>query len=251
MRCLIILLLFPIAHAQETSFLWYPNKTRFPEGECVQKHTPSNGDSFVGKARPEDCRPEKTSYLWLKDNCYEVDQETQGQLFGVRVRDIHKCAPADALYAFNQEKRECWLVDPSGGQKFRAKLNPQECRPPEDEIKKEFKLNQNGLGGECVEIHKTQGSARWEKRILVYECKPKNVTALWRKTGELKGECWLTGDTESYSEKVAFSSCRPKNVSYRFVRTSEKTGDCFEVDSETQGDQYASKVKPELCINQN
>jgi hypothetical protein len=251
MRCLIILLFLTSAFAQETNFLWYPTKGRFPEGECVQKHTPSNGDAFVGKAKVQECRPDKTSYLWLNDTCYEVDQATQGQLYGIRESDIHKCAPPDALYAFNQEKRECWLVDPSGGQKFRAKLKIQECRPPEEEIKKEFKLNANGLGGECLEIHKTQGSARWEKRVLANECRPKNATALWRKTGELKGECWLTGEAEAYSEKVAFSTCRPQNVSYRFVRTSEKSGDCFEVDTETQGDQYALKVKPEQCIEKN
>lgn len=251
MRCLIILLFvintFP-TYAQVV-LRWYPSPTRFPEGECVKMHAPSSGEAYVEKVKVEECRPEKTTFLTHKGQCFEVDSETQGQGFGAKERDILKCAPPGALYSFDEKKRECWLVDPNGGLQFRARIDIKECRPPENEIIKKFFPAVGKEGGECLEVHVTQGSDRWEKKISVTDCRPTETRFLWRKTGELKGDCWEVAKDgpEFYSDKVGTTRCRPPRIDYRFDRTMETRGDCYEVDYETKGDNWAVKVPPKNC----
>ncbi|MBY0515570.1 MAG: hypothetical protein K2P81_01590 [Bacteriovoracaceae bacterium] len=251
MRCLIILvfsLLPALSFAQEVR-RWYPNKNSFPEGECVRMHAPSDGNNYVEKVKSEECRPEKVSYLWQKNICYEVDSETQGQQFGVRTDGPIPCAPEGSLFAFEDKKRECWLVDPSGGLKFRAKVEMKECMPAKENIIKKFFVNATGLGGECLEVHKTEGPTRWQWRLNTYECKPEKTKFLWRSTGELKGECWELAEDgpQYYSEKVGLDSCRPKAVTYRFERQNEMRGECYEIDYQTKGQNWIKRVEPKFC----
>ncbi len=212
-------------------------------------HAPSGGEAYVEKVKVEDCRPEKTTYLAIGGQCYVVDAETQGQGYGVKERDILKCAPEGALYSFDEKKRECWLVDPSGGLKFRARIDLKECRPPDDQITKKFFPAAGKEGGDCLEVHATQGSERWEKKLTVTECRPSETRFLWRKTGELKGDCWEVAKDgpEYYSDKVGSARCRPERVAYVFDRKSETRGDCYEVDFETKGENWAVKVPPKNC----
>lgn len=251
MRCLIILLLAlgPRPVFSQVQARWYPNPKNFPEGECVKMHTPSGGEAYVEKVKPEECRPEKTAYLARNGQCFLVDADTQGQGFGVRERDILKCAPEGALYAFDETKRECWLVDPSGGRQFRARLDIKDCRPPEEQIIKKFFPAVGKEGGECLEVHATQGNARWEKKVAPSECRPKETRFAWRKTGTLKGECWEVAKDgpEFYSERVGNSRCRPERITYLFDRVTETRGECFEVDYETKGENWAVKVPPRNC----
>lgn len=251
MRCLIILLFalntFP-TFAQEV-FRWYANPKRFPEGECVKMHAPSGGEAYVEKVKVEDCRPEKTTYLARGGLCYLVDAETQGQAFGQRERDIMKCAPEGAMYTFDEKRRECWLVDSTGGTQFKARLDVKECRPPENQIMKKFFPAKEKEGGDCLEVHITQGSDRWEKRLAVNDCRPSETRFVWRKTGELKGDCWeiAKDGPEFYSDKVGNARCRPERVTYIFDRTAETRGECHEVDFETKGERWAVKVPPKNC----
>jgi hypothetical protein len=251
MRCLIILLFASTAlpAVAQVQLRWYSKPKYFPEGECVKMHAPSGGEAYVEKVKVEDCRPEKTTY-WAKDGvCYEVDAETMGQGFGLKVRDVLKCAPPDALYSFDENKRECWLVDPSGGTQFRSRVDVKECRPPETQIVKKFVPAKGKEGGECLELHATQGSERWEKKVSTTDCRPAETRYAWRKTGELKGDCWelAKAGPEFYSERVGNSQCRPERVAYVFDRMSETRGDCYEVDLETKGDLWAVKVPPRNC----
>ncbi len=212
-------------------------------------HTPSQGDAYVEKVKPEECRPEKTTFLWQDALCFEVDAESGGKAFGVRIKTPHPCAPEGSLNSFDEKKRECWLVDPSGGVKFRAKVDVRECRPPEDQLIKKFFLDSSGAGSECLEIHRSEGNARWEKKLNPTECRPAETRFLWRMTGELKGDCYevaLEGP-QLYCNKVGAQRCRPASVSYLFDRTAEKRGDCYEVDVETKGQNWAQKVAPSFC----
>lgn len=238
-----ILVLSTTALAETTTYKWYPSATQFPLGDCVRMHAPTAGDAYVEKVKAAECKPEKVSFLWHKGACYVVDQATQGQTYGEKSRDVLPCAPADALHAFEAEAKTCYLVDPTGGSQFKARVSLDECRPEEAELTYEFTQD-------CFEVHKTLGRRRWEKKVKAEKCRPQKTTLAWRKTGDLKGDCWLVGENDSFAEKVSDLKCRPEQVRYRFVRKSEKAGDCFEVDAETQGDFYSKKVQAALCRNE-
>ncbi len=250
MRCLIILLaLFPMSLRAETTLNWYPDQRNFPLGECVRSHSPSNGEKYVEKVKPEECRPDKTTFWWSGTQCFEVDSATQGKTYGVREKDVKKCAPEGAQYAFLDDKKECWLVDSSGVSKFRARVETSECKPDEENVTFKFFPDPSGIGGECLEVHKQLGADRWKKKAQLARCKPQSTTFAWRPTGEFKGVCFeIAADgAQYYSAKVRAEDCRPEKVIYKFDRKTEKSGVCFEVDSETNGQRYVQKVSIQKC----
>ena len=215
----------------------------------MRLHRPSDGDSYVEKVKPEECRPEKTTFLWKDNLCFEIDSESAGKGFGVRLKTVVPCAPGGSLYTFDDKKRDCWLVDPSGGLKFRAKVDIKECRPLEENIAKKFFPEASGAGGECLEIHRTEGPSRWTKKLSPLDCRPELTQFRWRMTGPLDGDCYEVAQDgpQFYSNKVGAQRCRPEKVAYVFDRTAERRGDCYEVDVETKGQNWAQKVAPSLC----
>lgn len=234
--------------AQE-SLRWYPSESRFPEGECVRYHAPSGGESYVEKVNPQECKPDKVSFLLIKNTCYEVDARTLGKGYGLRVKDVNLCAPENSLYSFDPTNQTCYLVDSSGGLKFKAKIDLDECRPNEDQVKTKFVLDTNQLKGNCFETHKIDGDKRWLKKIDTAICRPSETYFAWRPIDSFKGDCWeiAISGAEDYANKVSAKYCRPEKLSYIFERKGEKFGDCFEVDAETQGQKYSQKVSASTC----
>lgn len=255
MRCLIILLSLSACGSAlgQESLRWYPSASRFPEGECVRLHSPSGGDSYVEKVKTEECRPEKITFLWKDGQCFEVDADGAGRGYGLRLKSPAPCAPQGSLFSFDEKKRECWLIDPSGGLSFRAKVELDECRPLPENLTKKFHPDASGVGGDCLEVHVTQGSARWARKLNPAECRPAVTRFSWRMTGPFKGECWeLAQDgPNAYSSKVGSQRCRPESVVYVFERTGERRGDCYEVDAETRGQNWAQKVAPSSCRSED
>lgn len=233
------------ALAQDVELRWFP--ARFPLGECVRMHRPSQGDAYVEKVKPEVCRPEQLSNLWLKGTCYEVDRASGGQQYGVRVgpRD---CAPAKFSYEFLPDRQECWRVDgdrPHEG--YREKVKVDECRPPEPEIRVRFAA-EAPIGGRCEEVH-VAGPNRWRRVVDFARCRPKETSFTWHSQGELKGDCWevaLSGPAE-FSAKAKVDACKPAQTTTRFERRDEKSGACWEVDAATLGLQWAKPAKIERC----
>lgn len=253
MPLLMILLLSPIeiclAQALQ-SYRWYPLKGRFPEGECVSFGTTTDGKELVEKLKSEACRPAKTTFVWQKEQCFEIDEATQGQRYGVRVAP-ELCAPSDSAFSFDPKSRQCWVVDrASAGSGFKRLAKGDECRPPESEIKLVFLPREDAsVGGDCLEVHRELGEARWARRLDVRKCKPAETVFAWLSTGALKGECWETATTgpRVWSATAAAQNCRPSEVTHRFIRKSETTGDCFEVDRETQGQRWVQKTSTANC----
>lgn len=242
-------LLYSPTWASDEMLKWYPSPTRFPEGECVRLNAPSGGDSYVEKVRPEECRPIAVSYYFNGEYCYEVDRESQGKGYGVKLKSPEKCAPPDAMYSFDPIKQHCYIVDPSGGLKFKAKIETKECRPKDEEIKAHFVFDREKLLGECFEIHRTLGESRWKRRIEIMKCKPERTYFSWRPLSQFKGDCFEVSSlgAEDFFAKTIPQKCKPSQTIYEFERKSEKSGDCFELDAETQGQKYSLKVQTSLC----
>lgn len=254
MRWLIILLSVATFQtlAQSTSLLyrWYPIKERFPEGDCVQTGTSSDGKEYVEKLKPEACRPAALTTIWVRDTCYEVDVDTQGQSYGKKV-DVNQCAPKETALYFNTATKECWLVDQATrGEKFRRRATLLECRPNENELKKVFVPRpQKLVGGDCLEVHKDLGDERWAKKLDILACKPSQTKFVWLSHSETSGECWESAETsaQEWSQLAKNQLCRPSQVTYVFKRESQTSGTCFEVDQETKGRHWAVKVPVSSC----
>lgn len=202
------------------------------------------------KVKPEVCRPTTVVTLWSNNDCYEVDEATRGQQYGKAI-EKRQCAPANTLFAFDQAKGECWLVDatnPTAG--FRMKVNRVECRPPETSIDRKFVPAAAGIGGDCLEVDRTEGEQRWWAKLDPRLCKPTDTTFTWRSKGELKGDCWEVSQVSpaTWSAPSKIENCRPSATATRFERKTEKSGDCYEVDATTMGLQWALKVTPERCL---
>ncbi len=215
-------------------------------GECHQVSV-SGAQDFVQKVKPEDCKPDETTLLWSDGRCYEIDSATKGKSFAQKVEST-RCAPEGSLHAFDPARQECFLVGPAGTG-FKTKLELRDCRPEESEIELHFVASPSGLGGECFERHKTEGEARWRKRVELRTCRPAQTQFAWRPTGELSGDCWelsLEGAAK-YVAKIGPSACRPEKVRFVFKAKNEKSGDCFEVDAETEGQRYAARAPLERC----
>lgn len=245
----LLTLLLPSLVAAQEMLRWYPNPSRFPEGECVRMHAPSGGDSYVEKVKPEECRPNIVSYYFTGESCYEVDQETQGKGYGLKLKTPHKCAPPDALYFFDPARQQCFLVDPSGGMKFKAKIETKECKPREEELTLKFVFSRAKLTGECIEVHATLGEARWKRPVELTRCRPEKTYFSWRALSPFKGDCFeiASSGPESYLAKSVPKNCKPEQTVFQFERKSEKSGDCYELDAETSGEKYSQKVQASSC----
>lgn len=252
---MILLSVLPdVTLAQSDSlYRWYPSKSRFPEGECVQVGRSTDGAEFAAKAKPEACRPEKTSTVWFRDQCFEVDSETQGQSFGKRVAP-ELCTPPETAFRFDPKSRRCWVVDATtGGEGYRREARSNECRPPEADLKKIFVPTPGAqVGGDCLEVHKELGDARWAKKLYESECRPTTGTRYaWLSTGPFKGACWETAMTgpQDWSAISKVENCRPEKTVFSYQRTDTLNGVCFEVDQETQGQRWALKVDAAKCLS--
>lgn len=238
------------SHALAQEILrWYPNTARFPEGECVRLHAPSGGDSYVEKVKPEECRPSAVSYYFTGETCYEVDRETQGKAYGVKLKTPHPCAPSDALYSFDPIRQHCYLVDPSGGLKFKAKIETKECKPNDDELSVKFIFSREKMSGECFEVHVKLGEGRWKRPVELIKCRPARTYFSWRALSQFKGDCFEISSEgpENYLSKSYPKNCKPEQTVFQFERKSEKSGDCYELDAETQGQKFSQKVQPSSC----
>lgn len=252
-----ILLALPVSlvRAQESgkSFRWYPLKARFPEGECVEVGKDPSGNEFNERVKSDSCRPEKTTFLWLKGVCWEVDEATQGQGFG-RKLDPKDCTPKDpqaTAFSFDSKKRECWLVDKATqGVAFKRQATLDECRPVESELKKVFVATPRAqVGGDCYEVHRELGETRWARKLDPAECRTQKTRYAWLSQGDLKGACWEVDEDgpQNWSMPTRALNCQPEKVQYRFQRTSEKSGLCWEVDRATNGLQWAIQTDTFHC----
>lgn len=254
MRCLIILLSFfsldSIAQGASL-YRWYPLKTRFPEGECMEMGRTSDGLEVANKVKLDMCRPDKVTIFWINNYCYEVDSGTMGKAYGKKI-ETELCTPKEIAFAFDFQKRQCWVVDKlTGGKEFRRKASKSECRPSTDELKIIFIAKPNSeVGGDCYETHKALGKQRWLYKLDIRDCKPDSTKFAWLSLGQYKGQCWEVENEnpQLWSRPARTEDCKPKKTIFSLDRVSELKGICYEVDSETEGSRWALKVDTDKCF---
>lgn len=181
-------------------------------GFCYEIDEGSEGKKYFAKVKTDLCKPEKTKFIFTEINktsaCYELDTETLGKNFYKKVKDDFCKESVKYLWEQKTETQgQCFKVGTLGGEMTKVKVRAKECRPY-DAIPRFIRTSP--FKGVCVEVH------------------PK--------------------DPSLYLQKTQIDKCRPKNTLFIFYKKDDVSkGICYEVDEETRGDNFLTKVKITKC----
>lgn len=161
----------------------------------------------------------KTVYAWLqstknqyKGECYEIDRETSGKKYSVKVRK-GLCRTENLVYKWQQGQRNA--------------------------------------RGRCYSTDKETLGERYSENADSKKCYPKDFSYYFQKKSKNKGHCLMIDNKTSgveFSHIVKDSLCSTEKMTYSFVIDKSQTrGKCYQVDSETQGDKFIKKVRTNKC----
>lgn len=240
----------------KTKFVWTQRVPgELSSGYCSEVSTGSNHanyhlekvTSYAVKVNVENCRPNKVIYLFNSSSgkCYEADQETEGNKYFSNVL-LKKCKPETTKYAVLKIHKSpgCYEIDPvSNGKNYHAKVRSDLCVNDNSKFLWDKKSEKSGY---CYLVAKDDLMLKVNHEY----CVPDRPNYHFERTGPFQGHCLQQSPSQNnnYSRKVKIELCRPKDTAYFFYKESEKdSGTCYELDTETKGDNYLSKVQAKFC----
>lgn len=241
-------------YAQSTTFVWMPDKRKNDTGQCYQIDSETLGQKFKSKVKKEQCRPEKTYYLFVaeKSNCYEVDEKTGGKQYINRV-SLDLCRPLQTITEILEinGKTACYEADKkTRGQYFHKKVDKKLCQLSSQQETGKFNWKYKAPGkGECFKEIISHGEVL-NLKVKEQMCRPKKTVFRFIKQKQISGICVEedSSDSHFYSQKVPTEKCKPEDTVFIFYTPPrKKQGKCFEVDSETKGNFYINIVPDNQC----
>lgn len=241
-----------LSFADGVKYSWIQDPHKKLKGECYQVDAETMGSSYKVRVKKENCKPSKTDFIFYPSigQCYEVDAKTQGKAYIKRV-NAEQCNPGKTetgIFKFN-DKVGCYKVDiQTKGQKFYKKQSLKDCATKK--VKATYWQYISEGKGKCYQGFISQGQ---ELKVLTDEenCKTDNTHFYFIRKNEISGKC-IEEDKESpksYSYKVKVENCRPKDTIFVFYTSpGKKRGHCYEIDTETKGDKYINVVESENCL---
>ena len=237
--------------ASKTTHVWILNPKDQLQGDCYQVDNETLGEKFKVRVAKEDCKPRKTDFIFYpsRGKCYEVDSETEGKKY-IKKEQPENCRPKDTTTGYFEIYGEagCYTVDTkTKGQKFYKKERPRECE--DAKVSMTYWEYISPGRGKCYEGINNNGK---EVKILTDEekCRTKKTQLYFVRKKETSGEC-IEEDAENpkaYSNEVKIENCKPSDTVFIFYTPPrKKRGNCFEVDTETKGDRYINIVAPSNC----
>jgi hypothetical protein len=203
-----------------------------------------------------------TMFIWQADQlkpfkgiCYEVDKETGGQKYIIKVNS-NNCKPESIKLHWNQNEGKpggrCYEVDTeTGGQKYAATSFPEKCRP--QNLDHVYHTNESGKST-CYAIDIETGGTKYFVKAKKEKCKTMSTIHKWipHKKNIYQGECYLL-DTKTfgshYKQKVSKSKCRPSETSFEWIQEDiHSKGNCFEVDKNQGPRGYSNNVLRKKCL---
>ena len=237
--------------ALKTHFQWKRDNDKNLKGKCFEVDSKTYGTKYKAKVKVENCKPGKTYFAFNLRNgdCYEVDDKSNGENYYIRIKR-ELCKPKKTIIKIGTFKGRsgCYIVDSAtSGELYYQSTNDKECNSANDLFSWKPK---NELRGKCFRHTSPLVEGVEEDMIKVKEikCRPKKTIHLFVKTSHFDGDCYEQDATSSlkYSKRVNTELCKPLNTMFVFYN---KKGQCYEVDEETSGGSYVSKVKNKLCKN--
>jgi hypothetical protein len=225
--------LFAQSYQSTTIFKWAPSDKAF-EGTCYEIDRETMGQRYISKVRRDLCRPEKKSFVWVKNTpppggkCYEVDEETKGQKYaGSAPPD--KCAPEKTTYIQKNvgTSIRCYQVDAlTMGEEYVVNATLEKCRPSKENTKYKW-FAQSSFKGECYLVDEASEGAGFREKVADKFCEPRKTRFVF-----VSSKCYEVDaieGSENYVKEVKIDQCEKGEVSFAFVKNDDMGGECFRV----------------------
>lgn len=233
----------------KTHYTWYKKSNSIDSGSCYEIDSKTNGQNLKSKVDAKKCRPHKTifAFHFKTGKCLEIDEQTEGNSYFDKV-DTIKCKPDQTFFKFaNFDKRSfCYEVDAkTSGQKYYRKVKNKKCDSSQTEY---YWKPKNENQGTCY----AKISDQYVKAKSI-KCRPENTVYQFVRLSKIKGKCFEQDSKSAnhFSIPAKLSHCRPlkKSATYfaLYVHPKKQTSSCYELDTETNGNKYISKVSIEEC----
>jgi hypothetical protein len=244
--------------AQSTRFVWLQKMPgNLESGNCYEINNSLELSDYVGKAifkyvkkvSRQKCLPNgKTSYIFapLKGRCFEGDTKTLGKNYFSYV-NISLCKPEKIEYEISSRsgKPKCYEVDAvTKGQQYYRAVKVNFCNNNNTQY---TWVKRDNISGKCYSVN-----PETKEKVLVKRnvCRPDQLSFTFIRTGQFKGYCveQSLNTQNDYSYKSKIENCKPKNTAYFFYKEPGKmSGRCYELDNETNGNNYLNKVDDQNC----
>lgn len=255
----IILFISTIPAFAGTKFVWIQKSPgKLETGVCLEVDEKtkiknlygSAAHDFAKKVSIEKCKPKdkEISYFFNPNTgrCFEGDDKTSGAKYFYFV-DTKKCktAKTEKRSLTINGKYGCYEIDSkTEGVDYYKKLKPRHCL---DENSNYVWVRSDVKTGRCYSFDPETGQKLETKKSF---CRPEKPSYSFTRTGAFKGFCleYSTNPDNKYSRTVKAKLCKPKETSFYFYKKpKEVSGKCYEVDTETNGDDYINLVNPKSC----
>lgn len=254
----IFLFLSNIARAN-TKFIWIQkDPSKLETGACLEVDKKLDTSNFykaeqfryAKKVSAKKCKPsdKEISYIFSPrtGRCFEGDTKTSGKKYFTSA-DLKHCKTKtlefrrltiNGVFA-------CFEIDSkSNGSYYYKKMQPKFCI---DENSNFVWIPYNERSGRCYSVNpETMEKLKTKKE----NCKPAKPDYKFTRTGPFKGYCLEKSPypNNAYSLSVKADNCRTEDTSFFFYKKpGELNGKCYELDTETKGNAFIKRVKPEQC----
>jgi hypothetical protein len=261
MKLLILALFFSTNALASTKFIWIQkDPLKLETGLCleVDKNLDTSNFykveqfSYAKKVSATKCKPsdKEISYIFSPrtGRCFEGDSKTSGKKYFVSA-NLKYCKTENVEFKRMtiNETFACFEIDTkSKGSNYYKKVLAKYCI---DEDSSFVWVPYNERSGRCYSVNpETMKRLKTKKE----KCRPAKPIFRFKRTGPFKGLCIEKSryPNNAYSMSVKDENCRTENTSFFFYKKpGELNGKCYELDTESKGDAYISRVESEQCKN--
>lgn len=227
----------------------------FSSGECFQKTMDSAGQEVILKVSTNECRPERTLFIFkfesrYEGNCFEVDELTQGQKFLAQVA-VDKCRPAKTVYTYVDEIKSCLEIDEEGmGTNFVKRALNSHCESAASKPK--WVVSEDNIyKGKCIGTVRAGDGSETALNYRTEKCLPANTRFEWVQSKAFEGECYevdAQNGPRQFSRQASDQKCYPPEYDIVFEQVPGQTlGVCTMVDRKSKGELFKREVNARLC----
>ena len=230
-----------------------------PEGICYEVDAVNGVKAYSNKVKRSKCinKSVEAKYTWIKTGdftgkCVKLQTSFSGEVTQ-KPTSYKDCIDFETEIRFIKRtpvKGICVLEDTiSSGEKFRTKIQIDECRKPAGVIDFQF-IAAPGESPNCYEVDAKTGVEKYIDKTTLKMCNDKKLFPKWFADDVgWRGKCLqVLSSGKRYSNKpLDPEDCKASNVKIMWHNFSKFDGACFEIDSLKGPRFYSREVEPKRC----